>query len=213
MVRATELATRALVDKGPTGAPRKIRRVGFTLVESLLAVTLASIAGSALLLGVSSALQATQLSVEETVGLQLGQQLMDEIAGQRYSAVGASPYVYPIVRNASGSGVIRTNFTCLADYNGYRAQPPVDLYGVQIGRGDGNGSSRIAALQLPDYFNSWRTEVDVYYVSATDFVSPLAAGQTSDFRAVDVRVYLVDPLHGPRFTASLHRIFSNVPTP
>src|SRR5437660_1026134 len=121
----------------PRCAPISLsNRRGFTLIESLLAVSLASIAGSALLLGVSSALQATQTSVEQSVGQQLGQQLMDEIAGQMYSAAGASPYIYPLAPSGSSSGVSRSAFTCLADYNGYRAQPPVDRYGVQIGRGD-----------------------------------------------------------------------------
>ncbi len=184
---------------------------GFTLVEALVAMTLASLAGCALLTGVSAALQATQTSVEQTVGQQLAQRLMDEIAGQRYSAVGASSTIYPL---APGSGTTtRSTFTCMADYNGYRAEPAVDAWGVQIGRGNGQGGQRNSAMQAATYFGNWRQEVDVYYVDATDLVTVLSGGSTSSYRGVDVRIMLRDPVHGLRTVASLHRVFSYVPTP
>jgi hypothetical protein len=50
----------------------------------------------------------------------------------------------------------------------------------------------------------------VYYVSDANLATPLPAGQTSDYRAVEVRVFYNDPQHGSRELVKLRRIVAYV---
>ena len=57
---------------------------------------------------------------------------------------------------------------------------------------------------------NWRQEVDVYYVSDTNLTTPLPAGQTSDYRIVEVRVIYNDPKSGPLTLAKIRRVVTYV---
>jgi hypothetical protein len=52
----------------------------------------------------------------------------------------------------------------------------------------------------------------VYYVSNSDLKTKLSAGQTSDFKMVEVRVYIDDPNGARRLLTTLKRVFAYVPT-
>ncbi len=53
--------------------------------------------------------------------------------------------------------------------------------------------------------------MDVYYVSATDLKTKLGAGQTSDYRMVEVRIIYIDPVRGARVLVNLKRLVPYVP--
>ena len=194
--------------------PRRVPPAGFTLVEALVSISITAIAGSALLLGIASALQTTETVLEETIALGLAQQLMDEISCAGYAEAGAGGQQTVLGPEAGETaGGTRELFDDLDDYHGLAEQPPRDLWGVELGADDGEGDERHAAFQSPAAaLDRWRREVEVYYVNATDHNTRLGAGATSDFRAVTVSV-LVDTAAGRRQIVSLKRVVGYVPPP
>ncbi len=188
-------------------------RAGFTLIEALVAVSITAIAGSILLLGTTTSLQATDDSLRRTIALGLAEQLLDEVLGARYMEYGTSPYQTPLLSGSDEAATgTRELFDDVDDYNGVLAQPPEDLWGVPLGTEGTAGLQRHPNFQLPpEFFDRWRQEVSVYYVSESDLATPLADGQTSDYRAVDVRIVRDDPQRGVQELARLRRVVSYVP--
>lgn len=176
-------------------------------------MTIMAVAGSALLLGIASSLQTTNDALEQEIALGMAQQLMDEVLGARYSAVGVDGYqtsLGPSSYESQGSG--RERFDDIDDYDRLRIQPPEDMWGVALGCDDGEGGQRHPAFRATSgFFDHWRQEVDVYYVSATDPAVRLPQGQVSDYRAVEVRIYYVDPERGSRELVRLKRVVAYVP--
>lgn len=186
---------------------------GFTLVEAVVATAITAIAASALLLGVSSSLQTTNEALEQAIAVGMAQQLLDEILGARYAAVGAGGHQTsfgPSSYEQGGSG--RERYDDIDDYDGLRNQPPEDLWGIELGTEDGEGAQRHPNFQVPPgFFDNWQQQVDVYYVSESDLTTPLPVGQVSDYRAVEVRIYYVDPGRGGRELTRLRRVVAYVP--
>ncbi|MCH8922957.1 MAG: hypothetical protein IIA67_07395 [Planctomycetes bacterium] len=178
-----------------------------------MATAVTAIAGSTLLIGISSSLRTTDEGVRTTIAFGMAEQLMDEIAGGRYADAGAGPYQLPLgptAAEAAGSG--RELFDDIDDFHNFVAGPPQDRWGVPLGRGQGDGSGRHPNFQVPDgYFDDWRREVEVYYVDESDHSVRLLSTQTSNFRAVEVRVYYVDPVAGDLLLATVRRVFSYFP--
>jgi type II secretory pathway pseudopilin PulG len=191
-------------------ASQRIR--GFTLVEALAAICLAALAGSALLLGTTSSIYSTDDTLRQTIAHGMAQQLMDEAVGDRYMELGADPHQTPLGPGSDEiSGNTRKLYDDTDDFNGVRSQPPTDLYGVALGTDNGQGGQRNAAFQCRSgFFQNWRQEIDVYYVSDANLATPLPAGQTSDYRAVEVRILYNDPQHGSRELVKLRRIVAYV---
>lgn len=190
----------------------KRRRDGFTFIEAMTAITIASIAGVALLTGVNTALQNTTFAVEQTIGIGMAQQLMDEIAGQQYARVPTSPYDTPLApTSAESAGPGRSQYTNLADYNNLTDAPPTDLFGIPLGNDDGQGGTRNPAMQIGSYFANWQRTVSVYYVSPTNLSTQLQAGQTSNYRAVQIQVSVQDKAGVWHPVANLRRVFAYVP--
>ena len=194
-------------------ARHTLARRGFTLVEALMATAVTAIAGSTLLIGISSSLRTTDDNMRATIAFGLAEQLMDEIAGSRYAGVGDGPYqvsLGPTLAEAAGGG--RQLFDDIDDYHRFTAGPPQDPWGIPLGRGQGDGTARNPNFQVTDgYFDAWRREVEVYYVDELDHSVRLSAVQTSDFRAVEVRVYYTDPVAGEVLLADVRRVFSYFP--
>lgn len=188
-------------------------RKAFTLIEAVVAMAITVIAGSALLLGIHAALQTTDEALEQTVAQGMAEQLMDEVLGARYSAVGEDGYSVNLGRSgyeATGPG--RQRYNDIDDYNGVRVQPPEDLWGIKLGADDGEGDVRHPGFVAPSGFlNEWRQEIDVYYVDPNNLDNRLPYGQVSDYRAVEVRIYHVDSERGRRELARLRRVVAYVP--
>lgn len=192
---------------------RARRRRGFTLVEALVAVSIAVIAASALSLGITSSLQNVDASLEQAVAQGIAQQLMDEILGAKY-AEPANTYAAdlgPSAYDLAGRG--RERFTESGDFNGFVTDPPQSPLGVALGSDDGAGTKRHPAFCAPaDSLSGWRQQVEVYYVSNTDQSQRLSPGVTSNYRAVEVSVLKNDGERGWREIILLRRVLSNVPT-
>jgi type II secretory pathway pseudopilin PulG len=186
-------------------------RGGFTLIEALAAIALTAIAGSVLLLGTSASIQTTNDAMQRTIAQGMAQQLMDEVVGCRYMDLGGNPYDNPPKPSAAEATGTRRLFDDIGDFNGYRCQPPTDSYGVAMGTDDGQGGQRNAAFQVSTgYLQNWRQEIDVTYVSDTNLTTSLPANQTSDYRAVEVRIVYNDPKAGPRVLAKIRRVVTYV---
>ncbi len=164
-----------------------------------------SVAAAALLLGINSAQQTTSQAEQQAVALGIAQQLLDEVTGTLIYAAGTAPGV-------PGTGVNRTLFTNVDSFNGFSSQPPRDPWGIALGTDDGAGGQRHPNFFIPSgTLNRWLEQINVYYVSSTNLVTPLTTGQTSDYRVVQVSVYYVDPTLGPISRANLHQVVTYVP--
>lgn len=193
-----------------TPPPRK----GFTLIEALVSLSVISMSASALLLAVQTTVQARTDAMEQTIAMGLAQQLIDEVLGQPYHSPDSGPTEYPLGPTAyeqAGDGRERFNET--GDYNGYAAQPPVDMWGTPIGAGDGGGGLRHAGARVPSrFFANFRQEIYVYYVNDANHSSRLASGQTSGHRAVEVRILRINRDESTTELARLRQVFAHVPT-
>jgi len=197
-------------------------RAAFTLVEALLAVAFTATAGSVLLLGIGGSLQTTSDALHETVAQGMAQQLMDEVLGGRYAAAGVDGYQVTLGPNAVEKAGAGRPYDDIDDYNLVRIQPPQDLWGIDLGKEDGRGSTRHVSFWAPvnrtgadvgriSFFQGWRQEVYVYYVDESDLTQRLSAGQTSDYRAVEVRIVQEVAEGGFRELAKLRRVVAYVP--
>jgi hypothetical protein len=179
----------------------------------MVAMSITAIAGTALLLGVASGLQTTSDALEQEIARGMAQQLMDEVLGARYMAVGDSPYSTNLGRSAyesQGSG--RERYNDIDDYNGLQIQPPEDVWGIELGSDDGEGDLRHPAFRAPaGFFDQWRQKIDVYYVSPANPDVRLSVGQVSDYRAVEVQIERIDPERGSRQLTRLRRVVAYVP--
>ena len=185
----------------------------FTLVEALLAITIAAIGGSVLLLGTTSSIQTTNEAQERTIAEGMAQQLLDEVLGSRYAELGFTAHdVYlgaSVGEEATGT---RELFDDVDDFNGVRSQPPTDARGIELGRDNGQGAERNPNFRATaGFFDNWRQEIDVYYVSESNLITRLPTGQISDYRAVVVRIVYVDPQHGQRVLAQRRGVVAYVP--
>ena len=180
----------------------------FTLIEATVSISIAAIAGSVLLLGITSSLQTTSEAMERTIADGMARQLMDEVVGCRYMEPGGDPYQSTLGPEAGETS--RDDFDDIDDYNALRVQPPADQYGIALGAAD--GGVRHANFQAPEgFFDDWTEEVDVYYVDESDLTTRLTGGQTSDYRVVQVRIVKDDPNGGSRELANLRRVVVYVP--
>ena len=167
----------------PSGSRRKRLPAAFTLIEVLVAISIASIAGSVLLLGITSSTQTTTESLQQTIALGMAQQLMDKAVGEPNLPLGIT-----------------------------QDTPPVDPWGIELGKDDGEGDQRHSAFQAPDrFFENWRQVVDVYYVDDSDLVTRLPTGQDGDPFAVEVSIYYDHPGRGSRLLATLRQVIAYVP--
>jgi len=181
----------------------------------MVSLSITGLAATVLLLGAHSSLQTTSEAVEQTIAAGIAEQLIDEVLGHPYMHPGTTPYQYPLIGSSwERQGAGRERFNDTDDFNGYRSEPVEDTWGVEMGRGDDQGGYRHAALQIRSgYFENWREEIDVYYVDEDDPSVRLPAGQTSNFRAVEVRVYHRNSDGSLRPLVELRRVYAYVPPP
>ncbi|MGD9722393.1 MAG: hypothetical protein AB7O59_12890 [Pirellulales bacterium] len=183
-------------------------RCAFTLVEAMVSTAITVIAGSAVLLGIASAISTADDVLARTQAAGMAEQLMDEIAAQRYCENESAPYEYPL----GPQGAARPQFNDLDDYAGLVSQPPLDRFGVALGTGNEEGGQRDPHFCAgANDFAQWQQNVSVYYVDAANPAQALPAGQTSDMRAVEVTISRVESSGAARPLAKLRRVFSYVP--
>lgn len=175
---------------GPTRPSCALRR-GITLIETLLAVTIAAMASAALLLAVESALSTATDAADRVIADGLAQQLLDEIVQKRYTEPGVAVDSTSFGPEMGETTAGRSGFDDVDDYHNFSATPLVGRYGEALGSGDDSGSLRAENFRLTDsFFGRWRHLVQVYYVDS-DTLQPLASG-TSAYRCIEVVVEQLD---------------------
>jgi hypothetical protein len=145
----------------------------------------------------------------------LAQLYLDEIGGKRYSEPGTSPQTAPPLGPGSPevAALGRTQYDDMDDYNGVSNQPPRDTWNIEYGQDDGAGGNRHPNFRLPTgYFNDYRVECAVYYVSSTNLTTALTGSATSNYRAIHARAYVSEPNRGERKVIDLRRVVGYVPS-
>jgi type II secretory pathway pseudopilin PulG len=188
-------------------------RPGYTLVEAMVALSLTAMAGAVVLLTVETSLDAADQALQQTVATGMAEQLLDEVVGAMYCAPGGDPYqatLAPDIWEAQGRG--RERFSENGDFHGFVAQPPEDLWGNPLGQGEDRDELRPASFRTPaGAFDSWRQQVEVYYVSAADPSVRLTGSQTSDYRAVEVVISRQVSSGAYVELSRVRRVVANVP--
>jgi hypothetical protein len=106
-------------------------------------------------------------------------------------------------------GVGRERYDDIDDFCAVSATPPRDSYNVLLGTENGAGGQRHPNFAASTgLYANWRQAVEVYYVNNTNLSQRLAAGQTSNYRAVEVKI-----LDDTRELARLRRVIAYVPEP
>jgi MSHA pilin protein MshD len=185
----------------------------FTLVEALVSTAIATIAGTALLLGISSSIQMTDAVLDQTIAAGMAQQLMDEIAGCKYVEPGLAA-TYSVLGPDAGetSGSSREMYDDIDDFHGLNASPPCDYWGVPLGEENGSGGRRHVNFRTgSDYFAGWRQQVEVFFADVANPSSPLPTGQVGSMKIVRVQILAQNSGEGPRILAESTRVFSYVP--
>ena len=172
-------------------------RSGFTLVEAVVSISLAALAGSVLLVGINASVKVTDDGMREMIALGLAQQLMDEAVGKLWGGSTTSPP--------------RTNFDQIDDFANFQSTPPVDAWGVALGKDDGQGGLRHVSFQATSgLLDRWQQQVLVYPVDASNPSVQLGTGVSSECHAVEVRIIYNDPQSGARELARLRRVIAHV---
>ncbi|GIW92504.1 MAG: hypothetical protein KatS3mg110_0545 [Pirellulaceae bacterium] len=175
--------------QGPT-IPSRTAGSGFTVVEALVAMALAGLVASSLLLSAYTGATGALESYETLVASAIAEQLMAEITGQPYREKGQSAYQWPLGPETNDGSPVRpgarSHFDDMDDYAGYRA-PVVDRWGFALGTQDGAGGQRDPAFRMPEkFFEGWTVSVSVAYVAEGAWDTDLAPGSTSDYRSVTI---------------------------
>jgi type II secretory pathway pseudopilin PulG len=174
-------------------------RGGFTLVEAVIAISLAAMAGAVLLAGVNASVKVTDDALRETIALGMAEQLMDEIVARPHN------------RTTTSSSLPRAQFDDVLDYAGYTAGPPVDPWKIQLGKDDVQGALRHANFMDPSgLIDNWQERVTVQAVKEDGTSQVLTAGQDPDFVSIDVRIVYTDPSGTIRELARLRRVVAYV---
>lgn len=183
------------------------------MVEALVALTITAVAGAALLLSLDSNLQLTQHTERRVIAQGLARQLMDEVLGTRYMALGTTPYQTVFSPSSwEAETATRERFDDVDDYDSWVSQPPEDEYGMPVGTENGQGGQRNEAFRTPaNFLDRWQQKISVSYVNPSNLGQSLSSGSTSDYRAVIVQIRYNDPERGLIELAKIRRVVSYVP--
>jgi len=191
------------------------QRTAFTLVEAIVALSIATMAGAMILLAVDATMVTTSDSVDATIAMGMAKQLVDEVTSTRYVSPGSPTnyYQYPLTANnweLQGNG--RERFNDTDDFNNYVSTGAEDTWGFPMGEGDDAGGLRPAEMRTrAGLFSDWRQEVWVYYVDNDNFQRKLSPYVTSDYHAVEVVISKRRTDGNYRELARLRRVFTYVP--
>ena len=190
----------------PTPFSPTRRRRGITLIESLIAVSLTTLAGSALLSTIGSTVQISTDSTYTAIAQGLADQLMDEVSAAKFPRTGSS-------MTSGGQG--RTGFDDLDDYNGWNASPPQTRDGMPIGTermtAGSTSMSRPTSFQpAPTFVSRFRQQVTVEKIAEVSGGSWVVVTSTTSLRRVTVTISYTDARNQTKVLAVQTRVFSDV---
>lgn len=190
--------------------PACIGRPGFSLVEALVAISITTIAGSALLTSLGAAVRSSTDAAHVAVARGLAEQLMDEVAASRF----------PDLTDSRPGGLTRADFDDIDDYNGWSANPPLSQLGEPIGSeglriqtgGIESYSTRPTPMQPePQFLQYFSREVQVERILPDAGSNWTVTTQHTNYRRVHVRVKYIDRNSNSITLVEIPRIFSYVP--
>lgn len=187
-------------------------RIAFTLIETVTALTIASVAGVTILASLATTTSNAADSLDKVVALGIAQQLLDEVSGMKYVEAPGGEYDTPM---GPGSPEVaagaRRQFDDIDDYNGVSTSPPTDRWGIRLGADDGRQGTRHVNFQVPaSFFTGWKQQVDVSYVSDSNLSTVLTSG-ASNHRQIRVRIFLTEADGTVKTLADISRVVANVP--
>jgi type II secretory pathway pseudopilin PulG len=176
------------------------------MLESLAAVTIVSVSGTALLAAAMAAVQSSSQGTNVLVAQGIADQLMDEIAAARFPD-GVSP--------APPRGTLRAQFNDLDDFSGWSAQPPTDRQGTPLGTEGMTVGSTLSprpdnARAALDFLKSLTESVTVERVQPDGAAGWYVVSQHTGYRRVTVRVSSTDANSVATPLATNVRIFAAV---
>ncbi len=201
-------------------------RRGFSMVEALVAVSVTTIAGAALLTSIGAAVRSSTDATHAAVARGLAEQLMDEIAASRFPDSTTTTLSSAITRTPLsatylwGSRMTREAFDDIDDYDGWTRRPPVDRQGHRIGTEGAliqGGRRKWHYPRLfhmrPDgrFLQSFTREVQVERIRPDTGSDWTVVSRATDYRRVTVRVKYTDAESHTTTLAEISRIFSYVP--
>lgn len=181
-------------------------RAGFSMFESIVAVSVATVAGAALLTSLSAAIRSSGDAALTAQAYGLAEMLMDEIASVRF----------PESSNTPPAGITREFFDDIDDYAGWSASPPTYRLGGAVGTQGatigGTVYSREVAMQPYSLaLGNFRHEVVVERIEPDGGTGWNVVPQHTNHRRVTVLVKHTDAQANVSTLASITRIYSYVP--
>ena len=182
-------------------------RRGFTLVESLIAVSLTTLACGALLTTIGSTVQISTDSTYTVIAQGMADQLMDEMASVKF------PHTTDVLTMVSGT--VRAIFNNLDDYNGWNASPPQTRDGMTLGTERmmmGNSSvQRPTDFQAdPRFVSRFRQQVTVEKIAEDTGGAWIVVTSVTPLRRVTVTISYTDARNQTKVLAVQTRVFSDV---
>lgn len=172
---------------------RRSSRPGFSLMESLVAVSITSVACTAVMLSMGQSVMDNGDVVNRTVAVELARDLMDEVSTRRF--LDAEPgATFGLEADEATSPQVRATFDDVDDYHGWVSRPPQEVDGAVLTAGGVSGETKA--------FADYGREVTVSYVANADHRQVVEAGQ-SDFARVTVTV-----THKAQVVYELRKLFS-----
>jgi hypothetical protein len=186
-------------------------RRGITLIETLIAVSLTTLAGSALLTSIASTVQISTDSMYTVIAQGLADQLMDEISSVKF----------PRTIGGTGSGFMssggqgRTGFDDLDKYNGWNASPPQTRDGLPIGTermmaGSSNMARPSSFQPDPRFLSRFRQQVSIEKIAEVSGGTWVVVTSETSLRRVTVTISYTDARNQMKVLAVQTRVFSDV---
>jgi type II secretory pathway pseudopilin PulG len=175
---------------------------GFTLVEALTAVSVSSIACTAVLLTMTHSLMQNSDQVTQTLAVCLAQNMMDEVSSKRFYDPDPSPSfgIEPNEQTDDPQQQTREPFDDIDDFDGWEQRPPLDLSGRVLGTQSSGqtGESRYAFF---------RRRVRVEYVRLSNHASPAPDYWMPDASSLAAHV-TVEIEYKDRIVCVLHKLLT-----
>ena len=180
------------------------KRSGFTLVEALLAVTVTTVAGAALLTSVGAAVMSSTDAAHSAVGYGMAEAMLEEIAAVRFPTSESRPL----------NRLTRIDFDDIDDYAGWASKPPTNRTGTTLGTEantyDG-ANARLSTMQSDSGFlASFTREVKVERLLPDAGNGWTVVSHSTNYRRVTVMIDYTDARSNTKMIAKVSRIFSYV---
>ena len=183
------------------------RRRAFTLFEALVAISITTLAGCAVLTSLSAAVHSSTEAAHTSVARGMARQLINEVASMSF----------PLPNSAPVTSHIRQDFESIDDFTHWSASPPVDRDGWPLGSRGTTVTGEIKPRPMPlladaRFIDNFTRSVTVERVVPDPNLGWRVVSEDSAHRRVTVHVTYSDRQTKNRPVGKLSRVFSHVPS-